>query len=188
MSLQWGRAHRSAETRSAWECRIPSKTLQWGRAHGSAETYAEFVKAWISGDNFNGAALTEARKQVNRNTRSPQIQQQLQWGRAYRSAETMLCALIALTCRILQWGRAHRSAETQQIFTIPGGGVASLQWGRAYRSAETHRPFSLLSLTRYFNGAALTEARKLSRLALKFWGNTSMGPRSQKRGNGATRI
>ena len=61
-SLQWGRAHSSAEiprSSTAITCR---SLLQWGRAHSSAEIALNSgqISSIVSG--FNGAALIRARK------------------------------------------------------------------------------------------------------------------------------
>ena len=63
-SLQWGRAHVSAETSGMCMPVTAALSLQWGRAHVSAETPA--------------TSTVDARRRCV-----------LQWGRAHVSAETM---------------------------------------------------------------------------------------------------
>ncbi len=62
--LQWGRAHRSAETLSTQSFLTARPKLQWGRAHRSAETGQAFGRCSQIPRCFNGAALTEARKHI----------------------------------------------------------------------------------------------------------------------------
>ena len=111
--LQWGRAHRSAETGRLVTVLSNSKSLQWGRAHRSAETRDPRQGHRHPPRRFNGAALTEARKLVQL-VEWGYSESKLQWGRAHRSAETSPTPSGPLHSRRLQWGRAHRSAETKE--------------------------------------------------------------------------
>ena len=112
---------------------------------------------------FNGAALSEARKPIlNR----------LKWHNNLN----------------LQWGRAFGSAETRPPLA-PCLLLFSLQWGRAFGSAETNRAMTKTRITTSFNGAALSEARKLpneTKTTTYMVAGPSMGPRFRKRGNTAS--
>ena len=85
----------------------------------------------------------------------------LQWGRAFRSAETGKCQAAARPAKEASMGPRFQKRGNQFAKCAFFQGL-TLQWGRAFRSAETLRGSALSAVRgRRFNGAALSEARKL---------------------------
>ena len=84
----------------------------------------------------------------------------LQWGRAQMSAEIRPIPSLGDSANELQWGRAQMSAEMRRWWR-GGCSRTALQWGRAQMSAEM-----------YLKGDDVPAGV-----------STSMGPRSDERGN-----
>jgi len=171
----------------------------------------------------------------NRNGSTEAISE-LQWGRRLSTAETSNAPVMAVATETLQWGRRLSTAETHpQIGTsrfvvglqwgrrlstaetdLSGGRVAGggsvLQWGRRLSTAETGHRERTYPPPRRFNGAAVSQRRKLALAAYEDlcrrlqWGRrlstaetlgrtqevakdevASMGPPSLNGGNGTPR-
>ena len=158
--------------------------LRWGRAFGSAKLMASDFASYTCHRASMGPRF---RKRGNSSAVTCTVPAAaLQWGRAFGSAETSEHFTRPLIHpELLQWGRAFGSAETGLRGTAHGSDRQSFRWGRAFGSAETAQgrmsgPTRRLS----FNGAALSEARKLA-WAKQVFSKTrsaSMGPRFRKRG------
>jgi len=104
----------SAETARRRSSLATLRTLQWGRAHVSAETrYEAQIEAEAEALASMGPRSRE--RGNNRMLSDGATFEQLQWGRAHVSAETALEIEERYAARRrLQWGRAHVSAETKQ--------------------------------------------------------------------------
>ncbi len=87
------------------------RRLQWGRAHRSAETTARSLAPNGREIGFNGAALTEARKRGEYNPDGAQKRRASMGPRSQKRGNVDNPVLVT-TSSLLQWGRAHRSAET----------------------------------------------------------------------------
>jgi len=114
-----------------------NSTLQWGRAHRSAETSKAYPAIawppWLAsmgprsqkrGNNISSSLLALAWPA-------------LQWGRAHRSAETLPQIFLCRVRGIASMG--PRSQKRGNAGDSAGSSIlnSGLQWGRAHRSAET---------------------------------------------------
>src|SRR5579885_916951 len=134
-SLQWGRRFSTAETRTRRGGVGVGASLQWGRRFSTAETPWDCRQIRGHRITFNGAAVSQRRKQEGQQATAARIDF-LQWGRRFSTAETnLLQGLVQL-----------RGAPSMGPPFLNGGNLLScelldalelLQWGRRFSTAET---------------------------------------------------
>src|SRR5579884_2235549 len=133
--LQWGRRSSTAETRTGRGGVGVGASLQWGRRFSTAETPWDCRQIRGHRITFNGAAVSQRRKQEGQQATAARIDI-LQWGRRFSTAETrhdrdgtdggfsfngaavsqrrkLICFRVSFNCVVpLQWGRRFSTAET----------------------------------------------------------------------------
>src|SRR5579884_2608838 len=87
-SLQWGRRFSTAETRTRRGGVGVGASLQWGRRFSTAETPWDCRQIRGHRITFNGAAVSQRRKQEGQQATAARIDI-LQWGRRFSTAETL---------------------------------------------------------------------------------------------------
>src|SRR5579883_2084943 len=85
--LQWGRRFSTAETAMILSAPPSSRSLQWGRRFSTAETPWDCRQIRGHRITFNGAAVSQRRKQEGQQATAARIDI-LQWGRRFSTAET----------------------------------------------------------------------------------------------------